>query len=192
MKNCFWTCVFCGAFVSISSLIILIVYGVSLNSNPFTENECILNNKSLGEYNCTEDTYSCIPTKTPELKYIATVKGTNIPRKVYGGKGQTCMCLLLADKYTAIDMPDGLYPLVDINLEKYNAMIIGEHFTCYTDQAGEIYKSIGNNPTINTIQTVIGICSGIISSVIIIICICYCFCKNTKSTKYSGISSIAL
>lgn len=181
-------CLILSTVCIVIPIVFIIVYGVSLNYNPLTATECILNNKSLGDYNCTGEkkvygeTYQCVPTKTYELKYLATVKDSNIVKKVYGGRGQTCYCYLFADLFAKVDMPSGLYPIVAEKLDGYNAMIIGQEFECYIDSSGEI-NMYNEGHTTGKIYTAICICSIIVFIIIILTSICMCYDLDSSCTK---------
>ncbi len=168
----------------------IVACGIKLFDNPLTEATCILNNKSFNDYNCSGSVKglggSCGPTEAYELKYEASRKGSNKLQKIYGGKGQFCMCYLVSDLYAKIDLPNGLYPVIGIDLIEYNQLVIGQQFKCYTDSSGEICKS-NHGITTNEIYTIILICSTILIAITIVTIIVMCCTCDPK--RYIKVNS---
>lgn len=192
------TCLAIGCGLSVTPIILLCIYAPLLNTTLLTSNECILTGKSYRDYNCSGftsqpklgGTYSCGPTESYELIYMAKIKDHNEIKQLREDKGQECLCRLAFDLYTSINIEplSGVYPIVAVNLEIYNSMIVGQEFKCYIDDKGEIYKSF-NYITKNTVISIVFISSFILCMIVFLTIYLMFYDWNcTRRKRYTQIS----
>ena len=135
-----------GIFFGGIPLIPIIFFSIDMSHNPYNSIDGFLETKKYEQYNCSgnpyisqfDANYPCFST-VYEIKYTVRLLDGSI-KQVYGGKDQKCMCHFFADLYYDLPLPEGLYPLINDNLNEYNMMIINKKYTFYTDIDDNIFR----------------------------------------------------